>query len=384
MWRMTAADRALTDSARDFPDHVPVLVDASSGIMLRPLAADDLPAVVELCRDAELVRWSTMALPAGGYRLADAQAFLEVVADGWRTGRRLSWAVTSEVDGVRRFAGQVHLQLDGSGVAEIGFALHPSARGRSVMSTAVRLVRDYGFDVVGLEAIRWRALVGNWTSRRVAAAAGFIHDGTVRRLLVQRGQLRDGWVGTITSDDPRVPQPWLQPTELAGRRVQLRSFRPSDAGRIVEGCSDPRTQHWLVSLPRPYTTADALRFMDAVLELGAGGGGLVWCISDLRDHRCLGSIGLEGLGGYSKRAEIGYWAHPDARGRGLVTEAVRLVTEHAESTGLTDSIIIRCARGNTASRRVAETAGYAQIGVQRAAEPLGDGTVDDLVMYARL
>ena len=51
------------------------------------------------------------------------------------------------------------------------------------MSGAVRLVRDYGFDVLGLSTIRWRAEVGNWASRRVAAAAGFVFDGSVRRLL---------------------------------------------------------------------------------------------------------------------------------------------------------------------------------------------------------
>ena len=73
------------------------------------------------------------------------------------------------------------------------------------MSTAARLVRDYGFDVAGLETIRWRSMVGNWGSRRIASAAGFVFDGTVRRLLVQRGERRDAWVATITRDDPRRP-----------------------------------------------------------------------------------------------------------------------------------------------------------------------------------
>ena len=55
------------------------------------------------------------------------------------------------------------------------------------------------------------------------------------------------------------------------------------------------------------------------------------------DDRCLGSISLEGLGGYAPRGEIGYWAHPDARGRGVITEAVRLVTAYAEGSGLAAS-----------------------------------------------
>ena len=44
--------------------------------------------------------------------------------------------------------------------------------------------------------------------------------------------------------------------------------------------------------------------------------------------------------------------------------------------------MIRCARGNPASRRVAERAGYTKIGVQPTSEPLGDGKLADLVLYS--
>ena len=44
--------------------------------------------------------------------------------------------------------------------------------------------------------------------------------------------------------------------------------------------------------------------------------------------------------------------------------------------------MIRCARSNTASRRVAERAGYAKIGIQPTSEPLGDGQLADLVLYS--
>ena len=106
-------------------------------------------------------------------------------------------------------------------------------------------------------------------------------------------------------------------------------------------------------------------------------------MADAGDDRCLGAISLEGFGGYSQRAEIGYWAHPDARGRGVLTEATRRVTAHAEETGLVDSLLVRAAAGNTASRRVATEAGYREVGVLPRCEPLGDGTRDDLVLYAR-
>src|SRR5690606_3602618 len=130
-----------------------------------------------------------------------------LIPAGWRNGTSYGWAIEAELDGPgeRRYAGTIDLGLAGDGTAEVGFSLHPAARGRGVMGTALRLVRDYGLDVAGLRAIRWRARVGNWPSRVVAAAAGFRFDGTVRSSLDFRGELVDGWVATITATDDRKP-----------------------------------------------------------------------------------------------------------------------------------------------------------------------------------
>jgi len=151
----------------------------------------------------------------------------------------------------------------------------------------------------------------------------------------------------------------------------------------VQACSDARTRHWLVSLPQPYATADALDFIELAREQAARQAGLFWCIADPDDDRYLGSISLEGLGGYSQRVEIGYLAHPGARGAGVMTAAVRLVTDYAEERAGVDSIVIRCAAGNVASRHVARAAGYHQAGVLPSSEPVGGGALDDLVLYSR-
>jgi [ribosomal protein S5]-alanine N-acetyltransferase len=369
-------------TARAFPDAVPILIDAEADVTLRAPDRGDLHAIVEQCRDPEMIRWTTVPTPPDGYQLRDAEEFLALTAAGWTSGQRLSWTIEARRHGKRGCCGGINLDLEGDGVAEVGFGLHPQARGRSIMTRALNLVCDYGFEVAGLRLIRWRAMVGNWASRRVTANVGFVFDGTVRSLLVQRGELQDGWIATLVRDDPRVPRPWLHPIEIHGTAVRLRAFRSSDVDRIVEACSDPRTAYWLVSMPRPYQRHNAFSYLESIGELAARGAGVAWCIADPRDDRCLGSISLDGFNGYAKRGEIGYWAHPDARGRGVVTEAVRLVTRHAGNSGLARSLMIRCARGNLASRRVAERAGYTKIGVQPTSEPLGDGELADLVLYS--
>ena len=247
----------------------------------------------------------------------------------------------------------------------------------------MQLVCAYGFDVAGLQVIRWRAVVGNWASRRVAAKVGFIFDGTVRRLLVHRGELLDGWIATLTRDDPRVPQPWLDPVEMRGRGVRLRAFRDSDVGRIVEACSDARTSYWLVSMPQPYRSDNALAYLEATAEMAARGAGLAWCIADPKDDRCLGSISLDGLGGYSQRGEIGYWAHPDARGRGVVTRG-RSTGDGACKGIRTGHIAADSLRLQQHSVATSSRAG----GISGNWDPaclgtFGDGALADLVLYSR-
>ncbi len=137
--------------------------------------------------------------PAGGYQLSDAREFLGVVRAGWQDGSRLTWAVEAERDGVRQYCGAISLRLSRRGWAEIGFVLHPGARGRSrdehrrPAGPRLRL-RRAGADH---PALAGRA--GNWASRRVAAAAGFVFDGSVRRLLEHAAKLVDGWLATMTA-----------------------------------------------------------------------------------------------------------------------------------------------------------------------------------------
>ena len=113
--------------------------------------------------------------------------------------------------------------------------------------------------------------------------------------------------------------------------MRLRGWRRTDDERVRQACTDPVTRHWLGgSLPAPYTVHEArgyLRGRAAALHEGAE---LSWCVADPETDECLGAVSVmhlleaDGTGG-----EIGYWTHPQARGRGVTTEAVRLAVRHA-------------------------------------------------------
>lgn len=375
-----------------FPDAVPTLLDREAEVVLRAHTEEDLPGIIEQCRDPATIRWTTVPTPEGGYGISAARAFLDGIRRGWDAGESWHWAVeTLPLAGHagQRFAGSISVSDHGAGVGEVAFGLHPAARGRRAMAAALRLVRDHAFDTVGFRVLRWRAVVGNWGSRWTAAAAGFRFDGTVRSLLNHRGELLDGWLATITAADARLDLSWPRTPLLRGPRVLLRPFDEGDLDRVVQACGDPETQHWLVSLPRPYALEHARTFLEEVREQAAQRTGSTWCITarsaspGFDRDTCLGTVSLSGFGGYARRLEVGYWAHPQARGRGLIAEAVRVITSHVQDQDLADSVIIRCAAGNTGSRRVAVAAGYGANGSQPASEPLGDGTLDDLISYTR-
>jgi RimJ/RimL family protein N-acetyltransferase len=365
-----------------FPQDVPVL--SAGDVTLRAHRPDDAPGVVEQCTDPLSVRWTTVPL---NYTPAMADDWLTVgVPAAWQErGERIFAIECTHPDGARRFSGSLSLRDEGDGRAEIAFGAHPAIRGRGVMSTAVTLLLDYGFNDCGIETVIWYAEVGNLASRRIAWKTGFTFAGTLRHWLPNRGEYIDGWAATLHRSDPRTPQsPWFDIPAITGATIGLRAVSETDAKRLVEACTDPRTLAWLTQLPDPYGIDDALGYIERQRIGAATGHAVQWAVVDPETDELLGCVGIPRM--QADEGEIGYWMHPAARGRGVMTEAVGLVVRHAfldaEDGGLgMRRLIIKSATGNDASQHVARSNGFTQYGVERQAEPMRDGTYADLVGF---
>ena len=365
-----------------FPDQVPTLTDGD--VTLRAHRIDDAAAVLEQCLDPLSVQWTTVPL---NYTSDMAVSFVTQAArGGWESGQERLFAIESTYpDGRRRFSGSISLRDQGDRRAQIAFGAHPAVRGRGVMTTAANLLLDYAFGECDLETVLWLANVGNFASRRVAWKTGFTFGGVLRHWLVQRGEYRDGWVGTLHRDDPRRPTTdWLLVPTVEGERVALRPLAERDVPRIVEASRDERSQYWLPFLPRPYEDADARDFIVRSMTRATLGEALTWAYASRETHTLLGTLGLVRNGPDSW--EIGYCTHPDARGKGATISAVGLAVDHlfraVDAGGLdTHRIQVRSARGNLASRHVATANGFVQTGVERESVRLPDGAIDDMVVY---
>lgn len=367
-----------------FPRDVPRLTDGV--VTLRAHSADDVAALHEQATDAVMLRWTTVPDPS---TLETARQFAtEIIPDGWRSDREWAFAVEApDEDGTPRFVGTVSLRNEREGRAEVAYGAHPWARGRGYVVRALDLLLEWGFTEQGLRTVIWWANKGNWASRKVAWRLGFSFDGTVRQWLPQRGELHDAWVGVLTAGEARRPRtPWLDVPRIAGRAVVLREHRDTDAPRIVEACSDERTSYWLARMPSPYTHDDALAYVENRREQRASGAGVGWVVADPDSDELLGNIAVFDLDPVQREAEIGYWAHPTARGRGLMTEACGLVVRHAfvpeEDGGLgLRRLTIVAADGNTASEQVIKANGFTLVGRMRQENRKRDGSFADAFLY---
>lgn len=361
---------------------VPTLTDGV--VTLRGHSEDDLPGVLEQCLDPRSQEWTTVPVP---YSLDQAKQFVRhAMPGGWASDEEWAFAIEA-VDpetGETRFGGTVSLRNERAGRAEIAYGAHPWIRGRGYVERALRVLLEWGFAERDLDTVIWWANEGNWASRKVAWRLGFSYDGNVRRWLPQRGELRNGWVGTLLRGDEMTPRNvWLGVPRIVGEKVVLRAHRPGDVDRVLEACTDERTVHWLGQLPQPYTRGTAEEFLRHRPEGMARGTDLHWAIADPATDDLLGVVSLMqiGNGRNDHMAEVGFWAHPGARGRGVMTEAVRLAARHAFIDEGAGGLGLHRLTGfaavdNTASRHVLEAAGFTQFGTERQAILVRDGWHD--------
>lgn len=377
-----------------YPGCVPVLDDGR--VRLRAMTPADLPAVVEQSVDPETVRWTTVPSP---YAPQDAADFLEHIGSRWQDegGERIFVVELTgvEAEEAAPFAGLLDLRPGASAQHpwEVGFATHPGARGRGVMTAALRLGAAWAFER-GAPSLYWYANVGNWGSRRVAWRVGMTQHGTLPRQVPGRdGTTLDAWCASLLPGQEMSPRTtWITAPVLEREGIRLRPWREED-GAAVEPMDDPA--HWMgdpdPTVPR--MTPDAFAaWLERRREAVASGRAVDWCIADTESDRALGDVNLfvrSGDLGDGDVAEIGYQLVPSARGRGVAARAVRLALEHglrARSQGGLGlrRVVAETAADNEGSNATLRLSGFVEYGREHDVDPLPDGSYGDGLFWERV
>lgn len=159
--------------------------------------------------------------------------------------------------------------------------------------------------------------------------------------------------------------------------VTLRPWERRDADTLVDALDgDPEIARWLDQVPQPYRRSDALAYI-------GGLGESAFAVTDAETGEVLGSVGVR-FNETGDVGEIGYWLRREARGRGIMTRAVLLVSRWAFDRG-TVRLQLRADPKNVPSRRVAEQAGFRLEGILRSAHWNARlGRRQDWAMYSLL
>jgi len=134
--------------------------------------------------------------------------------------------------------------------------------------------------------------------------------------------------------------------------VRLRQWEIADARwYAVTAAHDDLIQRFATESPT--LTAEQVRAAIVELANTADSAGFVICDADSGER--LGNIGLRHAGGVGLAS---YWLAASARGRGAATRALRLLSDWAFECLALDELQLWTHAENSASRRVAERAGF--------------------------
>ena len=137
-----------------------------------------------------------------------------------------------------------------------------------------------------------------------------------------------------------------------------------------------------IRVPEPCEAGFERRWLEAYrtgLEDGTRDG---FAIEDPETGAFLGLAGLVAIERDENQGEIGYVVVREARGRGVATEALRLLTEWAFASGIV-RIELLISVDNPASKRVAQRCGYVREGVLRSLHVKQD-VREDTEIWSRL
>jgi RimJ/RimL family protein N-acetyltransferase len=161
-----------------WPTEVPTLTRGL--INLRKPELEDTQAVFEGCQDPLIPRFTAIS---ADYSMAHALDYVQRVDASLRTQRELPLVIEYGNGDDRKFAGTIsfHSICLKNSVGEIGYWMTESMRGKSIATTAVRILTDYGFATIGFKRIEALVDIENMASAKLLTTAGYQREGVLRK-----------------------------------------------------------------------------------------------------------------------------------------------------------------------------------------------------------
>lgn len=116
-------------------------------------------------------------------------------------------------------------------------------------------------------------------------------------------------------------------------RIYLRKFKSVDLENVFRGLSHPDIiKYYGISFDTLEATKEQMTWF---VDLEKNETGIWWAVCAVEDDQFLGAGGLNDLCKETKKAELGFWLLHENWRKGIMTEAIPLITKYAfENLGL--------------------------------------------------
>lgn len=162
------------------------LVSNNGNVLIRNFTENDLPKLVEYADNKHVSKNLRDAFPSP-YTLKDAWEFYEIIKD---ENPKMTFAI--EFDG--EYVGNIGLVI-GKDVyrnsAELGFFIGEPFWNKGIVTKAVSLITDYGFNSLGIVRIFSSVFEFNHASQRVLEKCGFEKEAVLKKSITKNGIIYD-------------------------------------------------------------------------------------------------------------------------------------------------------------------------------------------------
>jgi ribosomal-protein-alanine N-acetyltransferase len=172
----------------------PTLTDGV--VTLRPWRVEDVPALVEICQDPEIQRFTRVP---PNYTRDDALMYMASKTAREERGELVALAIVDAADDT--LLGGIDVRRREEGRAIIGYMVGAPARGRGVATRALRLLSRWALAGLGAVRVEVHVSTENPASQAVAAGAGLHREGVLRSYIELKGRRHDAVVFSLIAQD---------------------------------------------------------------------------------------------------------------------------------------------------------------------------------------
>jgi len=168
-------------------------------VNLKIMEKDDLPLFVEWINKPEFFGEYN---PLHQMSKTEAEKMLDTPSD-------VRFFIIEKKDGSKiGFIAHFYVLHLGTGTKqlEVGYALIPDERGKGYGTEALETIVDYLFLSKDLMRIQVQTDLRNVASQKIIEKAGFKKEGTLRKSLFMRGELRDCYLYSILREEWKEPK----------------------------------------------------------------------------------------------------------------------------------------------------------------------------------